>query len=82
MLLVSRYQVNRVLTILSKVLHMQLVSAIGLKLLGEVRSLSGLGRGIMVASDHEGGKSPVCQILLNSSRRMYCDVSGRCLSIW
>jgi hypothetical protein len=75
MLLLSRYHVNLLLTILSKVLHRQLVRVIDLYLLDEVWSLSGfggsgmciefIGFGSQLAGftcDHDDGKLPVCQM--------------------
>ena len=64
MLLLSKYYVNQLLTIQSKVLHSQLVRATDLQLLGQVWSLSGFGSEMMVASDHDDGKLPVCQMSL------------------
>ena len=50
---------RRALTILSMVLHKQLVNAVGLKLPGSEWSLPGLGMGITTASRHDGRNTQI-----------------------
>ena len=53
---------NQLFTMLSIVLHKQLVKAIGLLLLWSEDSLPGFGIATMVASLQEGGKIPDSQM--------------------
>ena len=80
----SRYQIKRWLIILSKILHRQLVSAMGLELSGSEWSLPGLGMGITEAALHWAGKRPDIHIPLRISFKTISDSSGRCFrrTLW
>ena len=65
----SKTHINRLFTILSIVLHKQLVKAMGLYLLGSEESLPGYGIATMVAFLQEGGQIPDSQMELKNSQQ-------------
>ena len=72
----SKTHINRLFTILSIVLHKQLVKAMGLELLGSEESLPGLGIAPLVASLQEGGKIPDSQMELKTVSSRVNELSG------
>ena len=65
----SKTHINQLFTILSIVLHKQLVKEIGLLLFGSEESLLGFDIATMVASLQEGGKIPDSQMELKTAGR-------------
>ena len=78
-LLVSKYHTRRLFIILSRVLHRQLVRAIGLWFSGLDVFFPGLGIGITVAFFHSSGKVLLIQMSLYSLRRRFSVLGGICL---
>lgn len=75
--LVSKYQVN-LLTILSIVLHRQLVNAISLNFLGSVSSFPVFGIGMMNDYLHISGNLPFVHMLLYIFNNSCGDLLGNC----
>ena len=74
----SKIHINRLFTILSIVLHKQLVKAMGLLLLGSEESLPGFGIAAMGAFLQEGGeKDPDSQMKLKIGSSRVIELSGR-----
>ena len=77
----SNFLSNRLLTIVSMVLHMADVSEIGRYEVGSCGSLFGLSRGVIVLSFQVMGSSPFSHDLFISFKSVNLFFSGSCLSI-